>query len=288
MRRRRWSSARTASSACSSTSARAWTLLPPTHTRAPCCTTSLGYGPTSSLSGFTPSRTSCARRREAVPSSRCSAAVPPSCATSGAGSRCCSASPSPPRAPHSCSPAGLPPPAPGCCSSRHIQTSPTATTKSGSTPEHAYPVARALGGLDRPDAGYHGPGPPRRRTAGLERLDRGGAGGRGGLSGRPPRRRPPSRACARASAAGGPPRRPRRGLASTRRAHADGLTRRNIGTCALFRGLYIVATRLGGKGRDLVSQPRLQDGSERKFRGGRRRKQGLRRLAIREHALRLG
>src|SRR3989442_1435084 len=35
MRRRRWSSARTASSACSSTLARAWTLLPPTHTRVP-------------------------------------------------------------------------------------------------------------------------------------------------------------------------------------------------------------------------------------------------------------
>src|SRR5712691_231075 len=79
-----------------------------------------------------------------------------------------------------------------------------------------------------------------------------------------------------------------RGLRSTTDAHGSELTRRNIGTCALSASPYIDATRLGGKGRDLVSQPRLQDGSERKFRGGRRRKQGLRRPAIREQALRLG
>src|SRR5438094_5539495 len=78
------------------------------------------------------------------------------------------------------------------------------------------------------------------------------------------------------------------GLASTTDAHAHELTRRNIGTCAVLRYPYIVATRLGGKGRDLVSQLRLQDGSERKFRGGRRCKQGLRRPAIREEPLRLG
>src|SRR2546422_9411070 len=71
-------------------------------------------------------------------------------------------------------------------------------------------------------------------------------------------------------------------------AHRSELTRRNIGTCAVSRGPYIDVTRLGGKGRDLVSPLRLQDGSERKFRGGRRRKQGLRRPAIREQALRLG
>src|SRR5437867_9448814 len=77
-------------------------------------------------------------------------------------------------------------------------------------------------------------------------------------------------------------------LPSTCDAHGSELTRRNIGTCAVLRYPYIVATRLGGKGRDLVSQLRLQDGSERKFRGGRRCKQGLRRPAIREEPLRLG
>src|SRR5262249_35159161 len=71
-------------------------------------------------------------------------------------------------------------------------------------------------------------------------------------------------------------------LLSTSDAHRSELTRRNIGTCAFFRGPYIDATRLGGKGWDLASQQRLQDGSERKFRGGRRRNQGLRRSLIRE------
>src|SRR5947209_15963186 len=78
------------------------------------------------------------------------------------------------------------------------------------------------------------------------------------------------------------------GLVSTDDAHSSELTRRNIGTCAFRAGSYIVPTRLGGEGWDLVFQSRLQDGSGRKFRGGRRRKQGLRRLVIREQALRLG
>ena len=71
-------------------------------------------------------------------------------------------------------------------------------------------------------------------------------------------------------------------LLSTDDAHQSELTRRNIGTCAVLGGPYIVPTRLGGKGWDLAFQQRLQTESERKFRGGRRCNQGLRRSLIRE------
>src|SRR2546421_7601323 len=77
-------------------------------------------------------------------------------------------------------------------------------------------------------------------------------------------------------------------LLSTNDAHRSELTRRNIGTCAFFSHLYIRITRLGGKGWDLASQQRLQAGSERKFRGGRRCNQGLRRSLIRESTHRVG
>jgi hypothetical protein len=80
----------------------------------------------------------------------------------------------------------------------------------------------------------------------------------------------------------------RQSLLSTDDAHRSELTRRNIGTCAVFRWAYIDRTRLGGKGWDLASQQRLQTESERKFRGGRRRNQGLRRSLIREQAHRVG
>jgi len=77
-------------------------------------------------------------------------------------------------------------------------------------------------------------------------------------------------------------------LLSTDDAHQSELTRRNIGTCAVLGGPYIVPTRLGGKGWDLAFQQRLQTESERKFRGGRRCNQGLRRSLIRESTHRVG
>src|SRR5438093_11848643 len=77
-------------------------------------------------------------------------------------------------------------------------------------------------------------------------------------------------------------------LLSTNDAHRSELTRRNIGTCAFFEHPYIDVTRVEGKGWDLASQQRLRLESERKFRGGRRRNQGLRRSMIREQAHRVG
>src|SRR5438105_1249722 len=77
-------------------------------------------------------------------------------------------------------------------------------------------------------------------------------------------------------------------LLSTDDAHRSDLTRRNIGTCAVFRAPYIDVTRFEGKGWDLASQQRLQVESERKFRGGRRCNQGLRRSLIRESTHRVG
>src|SRR5205807_7519272 len=47
-------------------------------------------------------------------------------------------------------------------------------------------------------------------------------------------------------------------LLSTDDAHRSDLTRRNIGTCAVFRAPYIDVTRVEGKGWDLASQQRLQ------------------------------
>ena len=69
---------------------------------------------------------------------------------------------------------------------------------------------------------------------------------------------------------------------STDDAHRSELTRRNIGTCAVLGDSYIPLTRVEGKGWDLASWQRPQRGFERKFRGERRRKQGLRRSSIRE------
>ena len=65
-----------------------------------------------------------------------------------------------------------------------------------------------------------------------------------------------------------------RRLVSTFVAHHSELTRRNIGTCAVFGGSYILSTRRSGKGWDLAFRPRHCGGFERKIRGGRRRNKG--------------